>query len=247
MRGQIPARLGAVLSPAEPLPSGPAPRRIAVIDVLRATSSIPTALAAGAEAVVPLATVEEARRLASGPSPDPVLLCGERDGVPLPGFDLGNSPAEYTRGRVAGRTLLYCSTNGSGAAVRWRDAGELIALSFLNLTAGVEHLAGGSGDVLLVCAGQGGRASLEDTALAGCAVSRLRELRPDLVPDDGAMMAERVWGSFNNDALGMLRASQHGRYLMSLGFGEDLVLCAAVDSVPVVPFLAGDRFRLTGR
>jgi len=213
-----------------------------VIDVLRAATSLPHALAAGASAVVPLATVEEARRRAASHAPETVLLCGEREGRPLPGFDLGNSPAEYTPERVAGRTLLYCSTNGSGAVARWGGrVRELMTLSFVNVSAAVERLAGAEGSVLLVCAGQEGRACLEDTVLAGLAAHLLRERRPDLLPDDGTRLAEAAWESWGGDVEAMLRASSHGRYLESLGFGGDLVLCARRDTVPVIPVWVGDR------
>jgi len=246
MTRSAPSHLRVAISPVEPPAPGSPPSIVGVIDVLRATTSIPHALAAGVARVVPLATAEEARHLAARYGGKNALLCGEREGIRLPGFQLGNSPSEYTRDRVEGHTLFYCSTNGSGAVVRWEGHGELLLLSFVNVGAAVERLAGTRGDIQLVCAGQGGRACLEDTALAGLAVRRLRERRPDLHPDDGAGMAERVWDSWRGNVEGMLRASAHGRYLEGLGFGSDLALCAERDVMTVVPTLAEGSFEGEG-
>lgn len=210
---------------------------VAVIDVLRATSTIPRALAEGASRVIPVATVEQATSLHASLDRDHALLCGEREGKRIEGFHLGNSPAEYRREVVEGRPLVFCSTNGSGALVRCLPAAGVVAASFVNATLALEWLAGRTEPPVIVCSGKLGRACLEDTVMAGLLAEGLLERCGGPVPDDGARMAVELWRRWREDLHGMLRASEHGAYLEELGFAGDLALCSARDSVPVLPRL----------
>ena len=112
-----------------------------VIDVLRATSTIVHALAAGAQAIVPCCEVEEARRIAATFPPGKALLGGERRGVMIPGFDLGNSPGDYTAEVVGGRKVVFTTTNGTGALLCAREARRVLTGALSNLGAVVELLA----------------------------------------------------------------------------------------------------------
>jgi len=205
------------------------------IDVLRATSTLTVALANGAARVVPLASPEEA--LAFRARSNGVLACGERDGRKVPGFDLGNSPLEYTRERVAGRTLAFASTNGSRALRSLAGSGQIALASFLNVTAVVDQLEREAW-VLIVCAGQLRSFALEDAACAGwlCAAWERRGARlegaaaicaPALAPRDAAGVRA------------VLEGSSHGRALRRLGpaFAADVDFCAALDSRRDVAFL----------
>src|SRR5215468_5888030 len=138
-----------------------------VIDVLRATTTIIHALAAGCEAVRPCLEVDEAKHLADGMRAGRVILGGERGGRPLPGFDLGNSPREYTPQVCRGTTLVLTTTNGTRALVRAAEADRVLVAGFVNYSAVCEQLRQDARPVHIVCAGTEGAITLEDTLLAG--------------------------------------------------------------------------------
>lgn len=206
-----------------------------VIDVLRASTVICAALSNGAREVVPFADIEsaKARKLEN---PALSLLCGEREGVKLPGFDLGNSPAEYTHDAVNDKALLYASTNGSVALAEAPPSVATIVAGFVNLTAAAEEIDRIGLTTLLVCAGREGGFSLEDAVCAGALIAKLWEVSEHAEPaTDSAFAAQALWDRYKDDPMMALWQSDHGKYLISLGFGADLSVCAAVDSLPVVP------------
>lgn len=143
---------------------------VVVIDVLRATTTITYALAAGAAQVIPCLEIEDARRAATKFPRGDALLGGERGGVKIEGFDLGNSPDEYTPEVVKGRSVVFTTTNGTRAMMRCRQAKRVLIGSFVNLTAVSESIHGEE-NVHLVCAGTEGHVSFEDSFLAGWIVS----------------------------------------------------------------------------
>jgi 2-phosphosulfolactate phosphatase len=197
------------------------------IDVLRATSTLTVALAAGAAKIVPLAHPEDA--LAMRARYPGTLACGERDGRKVPGFDLGNSPLEYTADRVEGRTLAFASTNGSRALRSLSGCGRIVLASFLNVTAVAAELEGAAW-VRIVCAGQLGRFSLEDAACAGRLCAELARAGARLEGAARAAVALAPRGPAETRAL--LEGSAHGRALRRLGaaFAADVEFCAALDS-----------------
>ena len=208
-----------------------------VVDVLRATSVIPIGLAAGAAAFLPVASVDEARALRH--RMPGVLLCGEREGGAPEGFDLGNSPFEYTPERVRGRELVFTSTNGAPALLRLRAARRVFTGAFVNASAVLEALLSSSEDVVLVAAGKEGRASLEDVAFCGSLAQSL--LFEDFTPDDSARMAKAIWDAHKQDVHGLLATSSHGAWLIEHGFAADLEFCVRRDLVAVVPMLEKGR------
>jgi 2-phosphosulfolactate phosphatase len=214
--------------PAEP--AAVSERAIAiVIDVLRATSSLVVALANGAAGVIAAGTVEEGFALKRR-HPDG-LLCGERDGRIVPGFDLGNSPTEYEAARVRGRLLLFASTNGSQALRLASSARRRLLGAFVNAAAVVEEAAG-AGEVALVAAGKLGRFSLEDAACAGW-IARGLAAR-GFVPDGpAARFALAAAPADDAGVRALLQGCSHGRYLRWLGgsFARDVDLCARLDTV----------------
>jgi 2-phosphosulfolactate phosphatase len=229
------------------------PERVVVVDVLRATSTIVTALASGARAMVPVGTVDEAARMAQNIGRDTVLLCGERRGLPIEGFDLANAPPEFTAERVAGKSLVMTTTNGTRAflAVAERRTGQgdgeanvILAGSFLNLSAIIGRLAAADGSgsegvpAAIVCAGREGRFALEDAVCAGAMVRGLAEAGASLELNDGAMAARSLAGRHMRDLHVVLERTAAGRHLESIGRGEDLAFCATVDRTDIVP-----RFR----
>jgi len=231
--------------------------RVVVVDVLRATTSILVALEAGAERVLPVVTTEEAVRLADDLGRDDVLLCGEREGKRIEGFDLGNSPREYGAERVEGRTLVYSTTNGTRAVRRAAGADAVGLGCFRNLGA-VAAWAAGSDHTAVLCAGRRGRVSLDDALCAGHLVRRLACLGPrvggyglapdegprppdggELALDDGALGALRLAESVGDPDAGWMAGVAAGAALVDIGFGADLEACARTDVSDGVPILAG--------
>ena len=212
-----------------------------VIDVLRATSTLVAALAEGASYILAAAAIDEAfaaraRLEAEGQA---VLLGGEREGVKVPGFDLGNSPAEYTPSRVGGRAVVLCTTNGTAALSRCAGAAVLYAASFLNAGATAQRLLTQARDVTLCCAGKEGAPALEDLCCAGLIATRLLAAHP-YDADDATALATLCWREYKTDPVRMLGECNHGRYLAGLGFDADLAFCARVDAVPLAVSRAAD-------
>ncbi len=214
---------------------------IAVIDVLRVTTTIAYAHANGAERIVPVESVEAASKLAASLDKAVTLLGGEKEGKRIEGFDLGNSPLEYTREVVEGKNIVLSTTNGTKAITRARDADEVIVACFANMSPVLEHI-GRAGDrtVGILCAGKQGRFALEDAVCAGMMVDRLVSAgEVDL--DDAAVAARMLYLEHRDDIPGLVRSCEHGRYLMSLGFDEDLAACATVDSLNTLPVVTEGR------
>ena len=213
-----------------------------VIDVLRASTTIVVALAHGASRVIPLATVEAARaRQAEEPE---LLLCGERDAHPLPGFDLGNSPWEYTEARVKGKSLILTTTNGTRAleAAEQAGASTIIVAAMTNRQAVVEFCVNSTEPLLLVCAGCQGRFSLEDALCAGTLIAGLGE---DMYLTDAARVCLTLYEHWGLGQLASLVAdSEHGQRLKSKGYSQDITLALDVDGWPVVPIYRDGEIRL---
>lgn len=216
-------------------------RAVAVIDVIRATTTITIALHHGCAGVIPVRTLSEARavarRLGKGG-----LLAGERNAERTVGFELGNSPAEYVRERVKGKTVVLTTTNGTRTfqAAPWAQA--RIACSFLNAAAAARWLTGTRLDILIVCAGEHGRFCLEDAVGSGMLIDRLLSISDRALEfSDAAMAAHQLFTTYRDDLLGMLRDCEWGRHLIQKGFGADLEICAQVDLTDIVPVMQKDR------
>jgi len=210
-------------------------RAAVVIDVLRATSVIATALDHGAVDVVPVATPEEATELARDWPQDSYLLGGERQALPLPGFHVGNSPREYTPDRAGGRRVVLTTTNGTRALLAARSAASLFAASFLNARAVSREVAATGRDVVIICAGTVGRFDLVDTVCAGLVVEALTGPAVASELNDLAVAARELYGLHRGKLIELMHQCYHGQRLVSLGMGDDLVYCAQEDTVPVVP------------
>lgn len=227
-----------------------------VIDVLRASTTIVTALAAGAGFVLPTADVEEARRQRER-LPDGTLLGGERGGTRIAGFDLGNSPAEYAPAAVAGRGIVMTTTNGTAALARCTAARERLIGCLVNrravAAAAVELAAAGNGQVHLVCAGTDGVVTDEDLLGAGGILTAGVDLLPpgaafnhDLA-GGVALAAFRYHASTDDPTASLVRAftlAPGGANLVGLGMASDLPLAAAIDRFAVVPRLCPQTGRL---
>lgn len=214
-----------------------------VIDVLRATTTIIHALAAGCTDVRPCAEIEEARAMADGMRAGRVLLGGERGGEPLPGFDLGNSPREYTGKLCKNTTLVMTTSNGTRALLRAAEADRVLVAGFVNFSAVCEQLRQESRPIHILCAGTEGEVSMEDTLLAGALIEVLCETM-EVALNDSARLA---WDCFENHGRLLASAfevSKGGAKLRALGYDEDVKAAAQVDQFTLVPELRRDPLRL---
>lgn len=214
-----------------------------VIDVLRASTTIATALTHGAARVVPVAAIDDARRMAAELQPV-ALLGGERGGVRLPGFDLGNSPLEYSAARVTGRTVVITTTNGTAALAASRGAREILVGAIVNRTAvaeAIRRLARDGDDVHLVCAGTDGLVSAEDVLAAGAILDAAGADRAgdglDAAAHEALAAFRRVaaHGDVPTALVAEFRRSPGGENLVALGMEADLPAAAAIDTLTVVP------------
>jgi 2-phosphosulfolactate phosphatase len=236
--------LEVAFTPAELPKGGAAGRTVVVVDVLRATSSIVQALVSGARRIIPTATVEEAVRLAEELGRADVRLCGERDVLPIPGFDLGNSPEHFTPERVAGHTLVMSTTNGTSALLAASGSELCLVGALLNAGAIARRLAADGRDGVVLCAGREGRFALEDAYCAGILLRELRELRADLQTNDAGRAAFRMAGG-RSGALAALRRSAAARRIREQGLEQDVQFCAQIDRHDAVPGFDGHRIELT--
>ncbi len=214
---------------------------VVVIDVLRATTTITTALAAGAAGIIPCLEIETARERAQQ-HPDPVLLGGERRGEKIEGFDLGNSPTEYTSAAVQSQTILFTTTNGTRALDRCRQAARVLIAGFVNLSAVARQLKLAA-PIHLLCAGTDGKISVEDSLLAGALVDRLMQQAKEPLPtNDQACIVQAAWrqasqGAANTPWLSLLEQGLGGQNLARVGLAQDIPICAAIDTCSVAPEL----------
>jgi len=219
-------------TPAELDPASAQGAVVVVVDVVRATTTIAEALANGARAIYPTASAADAVRLAASLGREDTLLCGERGAVKVEGFDLGNSPVEFTPQVVGGKRLVMSTTNGTTALARVQDAERVVTAAFTNLGAVADTLRSHP-HVVVVCAGRGGRFGLDD---AVCAGHLLRRLGRERDMNDGAHSAWALAGAMAPE-VDMLAMTEAGRAVIAHGFDGDLEMCAQVDRHSLVPEL----------
>jgi 2-phosphosulfolactate phosphatase len=207
-----------------------------VIDVLRASTTIVTALGHGAAYVVPVQTVEDARarKAALGAG---AILAGERGGDPPEGFDLGNSPLEFTEDRVRGRAIVLTTSNGTRALTAARGAVAVGVGALVNAGAAAAWAGAQGRDVVLVCSGELGSASLEDEACAGVLVARLVADVPDAILTPLAEAAHALGRRYGKDLAALARDAPHARGLAGKGRAADVAFCLTLDTTTVVPTL----------
>jgi len=212
-----------------------------VFDVLRATSTIVTALSRGAESVLPVASIEEALKQREADST--ILLAGEREGLRItsavsggPDFDLGNSPREYTSQLVRNRRIVTSTTNGTRAFAACVGARQVLAASFLNLRRTAEHLMrAGCERAVLVCSGTGENVAFEDCLGAGALAHELLRLNPKIDLCDSAHFVADMFSANADDLEGALQKSSNARRLLAIpGLAEDVSFCLSENVYPIV-------------
>lgn len=214
-------------------------KTVVVIDVLRATSVITTALSNGAKAVVPVATIDEAEALYARLEPGTALKGGERGGLIIDGFHLGNSPFSYTPEAILDKTIILSTTNGTLAIRNSREANELYAVSFLNAKAVAQQLLKKRNDLVIVCAGTNGFFSLDDALCAGMLIHELSQSVALQINDLG-QMAHAFYREGEPDLLIKLQQCKHLNYLQSIGYENDVKYCLQTNVIDAVPMLCED-------
>lgn len=208
---------------------------VVVIDILRATSSIVYGIDNGAEAIIPVAHVEDCLAYAD----QGYLLAAERNGEVVEGYDFGNSPFSYTKEKVGGKTVVLTTTNGTKALHMAREnAHQVVMGAFLNLQALCDWLRVQDKNVLLLCAGWKDKFNLEDTLFAGAVVANLRQDFTHL--DDSSVAAEDLYLCAKSDLRKYLHKSSHSHRLAQLNIEEDVQFCLQLDVCQSIPVLEGN-------
>ncbi|MBB5620014.1 2-phosphosulfolactate phosphatase [Pedobacter cryoconitis] len=209
---------------------------VVVIDILRATSSMVYGIDNGAQAIIPVAQVEECMSYAG----KGYLLAAERNGEVVEGYDFGNSPFSYTAEKVAGKTIVLTTTNGTKALhLARKRASQVVIGSFLNLEALCEWLKTQEKDVLLLCAGWKDQFNLEDTIFAGAVVNQLRSGFTHY--DDASVAAEDLYLLAKDDLRAYIHKSSHSHRMVALNIEEDVKFCLQTNICQAIPVLEGDQ------
>ena len=232
-------RVHVALTPAE-FADAPLAGCVALaVDVLRATTASVAACDAGCRRLVPVPDAEAAEAMTACDGTDTVLA-GERGGEALAGFHLGNSPAEFTADRVGGRTVVLTTTNGTAAMLTASRAASAGLAALTNVTAAARWALEQGRDVTILCAGDNGAFSLEDTVCAGLLVGRLADASPEAVLSEGAQAALGLGRHYGARLDRLAEDSSWGRKLQRLGRAADLAWCLRTDVSLMVPvFVAG--------
>jgi len=212
-------------------------RLVIIVDVLRASTTVATALGNGAKTVIPLEGPDEVISRSKEFARSQTLLAGEQKMHPISGFDLGNSPQAFTPEVVEGKTILLTTTNGTRALLGVQGARDIVVASYVNFTAVLAMMkvaASSNTDIAIICAGEEGGFTLEDAACAGRYVRAIPK-RAALAVNDAAAASVLIEKKYGDNIAKVFKESTHGQALQSAGFGDDLAAAAEVDSYPVVP------------
>jgi 2-phosphosulfolactate phosphatase len=209
-------------------------KMVIIIDVLRATSVITTAISNGAKEILPIIEVEEALALCKTSKNS--LLGGERKALKIEGFDLSNSPLDYKSSIVKGKTIILSTTNGTKAIHHSLSADEIVIGCMLNGEAVAKHVCNGKLDVVIVCAGTYGKFSIDDFICAGKIIYECTKLKA-VELEDFAAAAYMAYKDNKDMLLEYLKMASHYQYLLSLGLEEDIKHCFTEDLFNIVPLV----------
>jgi 2-phosphosulfolactate phosphatase len=204
---------------------------VVIVDILRATSCMTTAIAYGVGSIIPVAGIDECKILQQ----KGLLAAAERDGHKVDGFDLDNSPFSYMSENLKGKSIAVTTTNGTQAISMSVKADEIIIGSFLNLSTVASYIVKSKKEVIVLCAGWKGKVNLEDTLFAGALISKVKEW---LTPvDDAPLMAEMMYEKSKQNLLQVVSTSSHVQRLKRLNIEKDIEFCLTHDAYQVLPVL----------
>ena len=220
-------------------------KNVVVVDVLRTSTTMVAGLTNGAKEIIPTEDVATAGLIGRN-SQGHSLLCGERNGKIIEGFNLGNSIKEYSPERVNGKTLIFSSTNGTPAFMKAKFARNCIILAFTNISRVVEYLTKLNEDFIILCSGKSGEFSLEDTACSGMLIYQLtqKNMKQKYVLTDSALASTKLYSSYKKSLVKLMQDSEHGKFLIQIGNGDDLEECAKVDTCNCLPILRNGVIKL---
>ena len=216
---------------------------VVVIDVLRSSSSILNAFSNGCKEIIPVESVERALSLHSALVESDLVLCGERYGKKINGFELGNSPSEYTREKIMNKSLIFASTNGSVALTKLKQCNAVHICGFQNITAVCDSICTSAqgaeteyGSMDIICSGHKNNFALEDIICAGMLIDKvISKLNHDSDLSDSARSAHQLYEHNANSLNTMIQEVDHGRELFDLGMENDLDFCIQIDTIPLLP------------
>ncbi|MDD5570678.1 MAG: 2-phosphosulfolactate phosphatase [Bacteroidales bacterium] len=212
---------------------------VVIVDILRATTAICTAFANGVNHIIPVASIEEAKKYKK----KGYLVAGERDGVVLDGADFGNSPFNFTKENVNDRIFVITTTNGTQAIEMARDCSKVAIGSFLNISSLCNWLAEKNENIIILCAGWKNRFNLEDTIFAGAMIENLLSNKKINLKlnCDSAMASLDLWNVAKKDLIGYVQKFAHRERLRKLGLDDVIEYCFTKDVTEIIPVLDGDK------
>lgn len=221
---------------------------VIMIDVLRASSTICAAIYNEANEVIPLESIDKAVQIYNSLSKDKRFLAGERNGIKPAGFDGGNSPLEYTQESIKGKTVVLTTTNGTYVFQKAKDALHKIIAGFVNISEIINYIKQISDEnevnqICILCAGNNGRISYEDTLCAGAIIERLSLIFDNVIMTDSSNLAQKLYEIHKNNLDDFILTLDHSKHLQEIGMGEDISICISIDKYPVVPVIYGNSIR----
>ncbi len=225
-------RLDVLLTPADVSPGKIADRVVVVFDVLRATTTMTAALAAGVGEIRIFDSIDAARSAAQ--QTVGAILCGERNCLAPPGFDLGNSPGVFKPSAHGGKTLFMATTNGTRAVLAGAQGKQALIGALVNAAAVAQRLGSLAPDVTLLCAGTDGQPAMEDLLGAGAVIDALWAQTELELENDSARMAQRLFRACRADLPAALADSAGGKNVSAAGLAADIDLASRLDSIPIV-------------
>ncbi|MCX6247308.1 MAG: 2-phosphosulfolactate phosphatase [Bacteroidetes bacterium] len=214
---------------------------VVLVDILRATTTICTAFENGVKEILPVATLEEAKALKE----KGFLVASEQDGIKLDFADFGNSAFSFTRDRVEGKTLVYCTTNGTRALEMAKDSGQVVIGAFINISALTQWLVDKNKNVVILCSGWKKKFCIEDTLFAGALSARLLESRLFKSNCDSTAVSVDLWNLAKPDVLQYIEKAAHRHRLKKLGLDDVIPYSFLEDKTKVVPVFDGKTIKLT--
>ncbi len=210
-------------------------KNVVVIDILRASTTIVAALNNGAKEIIPVGSVEFAMKISGDSFKGHTLLGGERNTQKIEGFALGNSPLEYKKEIVDGKSIVFFTTNGSKAIVKAKYASNLFIMAFLNANAIAEKLLEMKENIEILCSGNNGKFSYEDSACAGLLISLILDKNKEIELDDSSKISKIIFEKHKNQLSKFLSETEHGSKLIDAGFKDDIEFASQQNITKIIP------------